>query len=473
MKVPMPDLEKLRKRLQPQSALALTIEPAQIVVGLVRLGNGPTPPSISIPIAADDLVRNPEKAGKELAAALFAAGIRERRVVVCVPASWALTTSADLPEVSPEDLRGYFELRAEGEFAISDLRLAHSAYTLADGTKRATLAAVSAKRLGAVETMLGTAGCRPLSISLALEGCLANDRPRLHFLMREDHVDLVITACDGIAALRSVASPINSELPDRLELFMREIRVTLGRLPESLRKSATQARFCGDVAATLALRSQIQENLQRLGIQCVDDLAPSNPAIECACRRLRSEPDGRWSEPDWRRSEPVPFEFVAAEARRWSAMLERFNTRQGRHIALAAFALVLVPLLAFMIQAWRENSLENQWNGMKNSVAAITAQQQKIHQFRQWFEPAPHSLQIFERLIAAFPEGGEVWSKSVQIDAGSKVTCTGFARSEQARMGLLDRLRKQPGVTELKTLQVRGDNPIQFSITYKWDSRDE
>jgi len=105
------------------------------------------------------VVANPERAGQELAAALTAAGIAEKRCVVCVPPGWALTTSTEVPSVGAEDLRGYLELRAEREFpvAAADLRVAHCAYALPDGSRRATLAAIPAKRMEAVSQMLETA----------------------------------------------------------------------------------------------------------------------------------------------------------------------------------------------------------------------------------------------------------------------------------------------------------------------------
>ena len=121
-------------------------------------------------LSVEEIYRNPERAGATLAATLETAGLREKRCAVGVPPAWALTASADLPAVSPEDLRGYLEIRAEREFSLplSEMRLGYSAYTLPDGTSRATLAALPAKRLDAVEKMLAAAGRRAVSISLGV-----------------------------------------------------------------------------------------------------------------------------------------------------------------------------------------------------------------------------------------------------------------------------------------------------------------
>ena len=79
---------------------------------------------------------------------------------------------------------------------------------------------------------------------------------------------------------------------------------------------------------------------------------------------------------------------------------------------------------------------------------------------------------MLDGLMGAFPDQGEVWAKNIQINEGSKVTCTGFAKNQAALTGLLDRLRTQKDVTDLHGQQERGQNPIQFSFTYKWEARD-
>ena len=81
------DLAEIKKRLQPRSALALTLESDRIAIGVVRRENGESkvvaaPP---VPVGSDQVFRDPDKAAAELSVTLEAAGIRERRCVVCVP----------------------------------------------------------------------------------------------------------------------------------------------------------------------------------------------------------------------------------------------------------------------------------------------------------------------------------------------------------------------------------------------------
>jgi hypothetical protein len=458
---------ELKKRFQARSVLAISVESGRVAVDLVRREeNGSrVTASFELPLGADAVAANGERTGKELAAKLAEKGIRERRCVVCVPASWALTTSTDVPGIAAEDLRAYLELRAEREFPIpvTELRLAHSAFTAPDGKQRATVAAVPVRKMEAIERMLAAAECRALSISLGLDACLPKGEvpAALHFVANGTHVDLVIAAGGGIAAVRSLPSPNDAEAFDATS-FSREVRITLGRLPEALRHQLTQARFSGTPETAENLCLEIRQHLSRMGIDSRLQRAPAGgqpgAALDAAELHLRRQ--------------PIAFEFLAPEVNRWEVALRQFEDRRRRWIALGIVAAILLPILTFIIRSHIESSLDAEWTGMRRKVADLEALQQRIRQFRPWFEPAPQTLQTIESLAAAFPDQGDVWAKSVQVVDGSKVTCSGFARNQSALLSWFDRLRSRKDVTGLQVQQVRGENPIQFSITYKWEAGD-
>ena len=247
------DLAEIKKRLRARNALAITLESGRIAVSLVRREGEETHTvqSFSLPIGDQEVLKDPEKAGRELGAALEAAGIRERDCAVCVPPGWALTASTDLPEVAADDLRGYLELKAEREFTVpaGDLRLGYCAYALPGGKQRATLAALTTKQIECVEKMLETARRSAASLSLSLVKCLGEAEARLHFLTNGDHTDVVVTAGGGIAGVRSLPGP-GGEVFDPAS-FCRDVRITLGRLPEGLREQVRTAAFDGPSAEKL------------------------------------------------------------------------------------------------------------------------------------------------------------------------------------------------------------------------------
>ncbi len=450
------------RKLTPHSILALSLGRDSLAAASIRRTGEtllPPPPAATFPIGADAILRDPAKAGAHLAAELAKAGMNGFRTVVCLPVAWALSTSADLPEVGEEDLRGYFELRAEREFSIPDLTLSHATYPLPDGNRRATLAAVPAKHLEAVHAFLKAAGCNPVSISLDLPGCLEREEPMLHLFCDEAALSLVISLGCSIAALRTIASE-----PATLG---RELRITLGRLPEGVRACLKRARVCG------AFDPALPGLLEKLGLApAVDETAlPGLGARETALRILSHT--------------AVPFEFFTPEPNRWEEFFHRANTRRGRQAVAAAAAIVFLPVLLFSFRTHEEARLNREWSAMRANVAELDGIQQKIRQFRPWFEPVPQKLQALKTVVNAFPERGDLWARSVQLapyigrngngqrsapsTTASAITINAFSQNNAAMMALQGTLSKQAGVSELQVKQLRGNNPIQFSLTFKWE----
>lgn len=461
------DLAELKKRFQIRTVLAVTLESGRVTVDLVRReeNTSRTVSSFALPVGAEAVLADPERAGQRLAAELESAGVRERRCVVCIPAGWAMTTSTEVPGIAEEDLRAFLELRAEREFPVpvADLRLAHCAYTLPDGKACATLAAVPAKRMEAIERMLAVAECSMVSMSLGLDGCLPRSGApaALHFLANGNHVDVVIAAGGGIAAVRSLPAVANSETAafDALG-FSREIRITLGRLPEALRQEVREARFGGTAAPAETLCREMRPHLSRMGIDSRLDATPGGDAaaLEAAGQHLRQQ--------------PVAFEFLTPEVSRWQTMARQFDDRRRRWLALTVLAALILPIIVFIVRSRMESGLTAEWAGMSRKVSDVEKLQTRIRLFRPWFDPTPQSLHVLEALDSAFPEQGDVWAKSIQITDGAKINFVGFARNQGAMGAFLTRLRAHADVSTVQVQTQRGENPIQFTMTYRWGPND-
>ena len=364
--------------------------------------------------------------------------------------------------MSAEDLRGYLELRAEREFpmALGDLRLAHSAFAMSEGTQQATLVAVPIRRLTAVERMLEVAGCRAATISLGLNRCLEGSQPAaVHLLANCDHVDVIVTAGGGIAALRSIGGPPAGEDAFDAPAFCREVRITLGRLPDTLRRQVHEAHFGGLRSTAEMLCRKTRDGFHRMGVEPTAIDRDEEPAATAAAAR-------------WLHELPMPFEFVAAEASRWERVTSRFEKKQHRWLLAAGAGAVALLLLTLAIRSHIESSLTEEWNAMRGNVAELEALQKKIRQFRPWFNPLPETLPVYDTLAGAFPETGDAWAKSIQItDGGAKVVCNGYATNQPAVIALLEKLRARPGVSEVQVQQMRGQKPVEFAFTYKTEAR--
>lgn len=451
------------------AVLGITIESGRLVIDHIRRENGGSRVlrSLCLPVGADRVVEDPEAVGRELVALLSGQGVRERRCVVCVPPLWAMSAATDAPEVGAEDLRSYFELCAEREFpvAATELQLAHSIYRLPEGGLRATLAALPRKRLDAVRQMLEVAACRPVSISLALDPELAEEHHgetgSLSVLVNGGHVDFVVSTGGGVAGLRSV--PTRGDAVANPDLIGREMRITLGRLPETVRGQLQKARFLGARPVVESLLESTQEQLHRLGLQGVvpvqrDGAAgpgdPHRPGVARAAAAQHLQ--GR----------PALFEFVAPELSSWQSFRRRYDSRRHRWLTGIVLAGLVLPAAVLLVRSRVEAGLRQEWERMRPTVTELTLLQDRIRAFRPWFDPVPGGVDALSGLVAAFPESGDVWAKSVELKDDGRVVCAGFARSQAAWMEFVDRLRAQAGVTSLQVQSVRGEDPVQFVVNF-------
>ena len=457
---------KLRQKLRNRSILALTLFSNECGVRLVKRDGDVvrSEARFFLPRGADALIAQPEDFGKELVELLTANNIRERQCVVCMPPSWAFTCATDVPdELTGEDLRGYLELRAEKEFpmSIGDLRLAHSAFVLPGGQRRVTVAAVPVKRIAAVEQMLATIGGKLLSLSLGLDYLLATPGapPRVHFLANGKHVDVIITSGGGIAGVRTLSTGVPPPDPafDAVGLLPRSAHHArpaagggaAGRRRGDLRRGARFRRAVARKDDGAAL----PHGPLRAGRDRKPDPArrprggrafPARPVGDVRVRHAGGQAmaglaaEGRQQAPAhdgrrWRWPHPAPDRRLHGAGRTWRA------ASNGSGTGCSA--------------TWRRSKKI----------------QSKIRRFRPWFDPNPQTLGALETLAGAFSDNGETWAKNIQIHDGERVTCTAFAKSQAAKDEMLGRLRKKPGVSEVQTQQVRGNSPITYTFTYKWE----
>ena len=130
--------------------------------------------------------------------------------------------------------------------------------------------------------------------------------------------------------------------------------------------------------------------------------------------------------------------------------------------------MVLVFVLAFLLQHVRLASLERRWPRIEPKASEIENIQNRIRKFRGWFGDQPQSMLVMKRLTEVFPAEGSVWLTSLKVKNLSEVSCSGKARSNRDWLDLLDRLREAKGVREVKVVQVKGSDPVQFAFNFVW-----
>lgn len=442
--------------------------------------------ALQMTLSLDPMTNDPELVGREIRDRLSDAGIRESRCVVCVPLTWALTLRTDLPELSDADTDSYLALQAEREFpfAPEHLSLSVSRYRRPSGAREATIVAIPVSRLAALQKIFKAAKLRLVSITLGVTSIPPNgaspQEGEITLLAGQDSLDLAILFGGGVVALRPLQDTgtgdeaAESTDADSVE---REIRITLGQLPQDLRDSIRTIRVFGPAGQVETLCAELQDFRKRVGLSVEGGNAGSGAEM------LKPEAFGQLA--------PSAFCGAAGRLLNGASVLEflpprssflkqitgRVSSRSTLWLGGAAAAVVLLVVGVFLYQHWYLSHLESEWKSIEPRVNEIATLQDKVRQFRPWFDDSVQSLAIVRKMTEAFPEEGTVWVKSLEIktlpDSGRiAVSCSGKARSNQEWLRVMERLRQTKGLEDLRFQQVRGDAPLQFTLSFVWDARE-
>jgi hypothetical protein len=442
-------------------------------------------------LALDLLTSDPELVGSEIRAHLNEAGIREKRCVACVPLKWALTMQVELPSVLSEaDMENFIKIQAEREFpfAPEDLSLSVSRCNSSDSAKLATIVALRANHLATLQRVMKVARLRLTGITFGVTSLPVQQTGLLGpkensgvvlLLVHESGVDMEIAAGGGVAALRFLAHAVErgpEGRPFDIGMIVRELRITLGQLPDGMPGNIRSVRVFGTSDLTDGLVEQLQKPLADLGMSVEKSLADTAAQLG---RRSATSPQGSVPPQELPSAyaaaagrlldRPHEFDFLPPRISKVKHIASRVSARGALWLTVTAIALVVIIGSAFLLQYQRLLHLERRWKTLEPKVGALEKLQERLRQFRPWYDDSIQSLSILGKITTAFPEEGAVWVKSLEIKGMSKIQCSGNARSNREWLEMLERLRKVPGIEDLQVLQVRGNAPVEFRFSFRWN----
>ena len=474
----MIDLKKITAWRGPNatSLLGLALEGSRLEgVWLKREGEAlQVAGSFAVTLTLDPLTAAPELVGREIRNHLDAAEIRERHCVVTLPLKWALAAHAKIPQLSEADATSFLQLEAERSFPcdVATLITATSRCKPAVGEEEATFIGMPRGHIAALEAALRAAGLKPEIFSL---GITALHPPTtaagLALTIGESHVGLQITQGGGVLLLRALEGAVEntgSRIALHTDVIARELRITLGQLPEATRHSLRHVRVFGPRELAQELAVELQRRLGTLNLS-VDVVAryeakefgivipldtPVSAALSLAAERLTGRAPA--------------FDFLPPKVSQWQQVMARYGSGKLRKVGLIAGGVVALVVGAFLIQQailWR---LQSRWAGIKAEVTELEATQAKIKQYRPWFDESARSLSILRQLTQAFPEDGVVTAKTVEIREANQVTCTGTAKDYASLLRMQENLVKSGNVADLKLNRIQGKSPMQFTFDFRW-----
>lgn len=469
-----------RPRKAPQAVLGLSWEGRRLEGSLVRR----TPQGLQtvagfeVELSVDIDSGDPDTIGRELRARLDEAGIRERSCAVVVPVSLLLVTQTEIPVLSELDARSLLQLEAEKGFHAdpATLQIADSRCSRGVGGEASqwvTLAALPQARLASLERWTRAARLRLVSISSTVcelqppgdpssEGVIA-----LHLGSGPGPVTLQASAGGGILALRSfegVADDASGRAVLQAEAVAREVRITLGQLPEPWNTSIRKVLILGPQALAESLAGGLSSRWAASGFRVQIQIPqvsglpqqPAPPPSAVVAARVMA-------------ARPATLEFLPPKPSVFRQFLARHAQGPRRTVWTVTGAVTAVAVLAFLVQQVQLSLLESRWAGLSGKVRELERIQQDLRQFRPWTPEAARGLSILEALTSAFPENGSVTAKVIEIRESGEVVCSGTATDSPSFLAMTSRLSAQPGVSKVHHDQSRGASPMQFNLTFVWN----
>jgi hypothetical protein len=461
------------------SVLGLALDGNRLEAVVLRRSNGTLQvrQTVSTSLALSPLTDDPELAGREIRNALDAAGIRERRCAVCLPTSWLMTLQSKLPELSEADRTGFLQLEAERGFHSGPeaLFIVHSLFQAAANEHYATLMAVPRNNLSTLERVLRAAKLKPLTFGLgigSLQPAAADTQRVITLLVRNSAIDLQVSGGGGIVALRSLDGAIETQGAQKRissELIAREIRITLGQLPGTLAEGPGKIRIIGQGEMARQFVQEISPRLAAMGLTVEVSEKASNASFDKALPADLAASAALALAAAWVRGADTTPEFLPPKVQQWQLWMSKgLSTRKLIWVGEAAAGVVCCVLLAFAIQQWQLSRLRGKWAKLAPQVTELSAMQDQIRQFRDYYDAASLEVNIWGKLAELLPRDSSVTLKTLEVRDRDSVICTGVARDNDAFVRVFGKLSDATNDIGSVHPETSGQKPLKFTLTFQW-----
>jgi len=381
--------------------------------------------------------------------------------IVVLPAHLAPSIILTVPDISPEDRKGFIQIQAEQQLplplseihlATHEFQIGNQDHALVVGLRRDTVSKLK-------EAVIAN-GFQVASITVDIAGVVdhavaGNDSlaDSCQLIQGQSSLTMVTHAEGGPTGLRHFHLTNGGIDTATLE---RELRITLGQFPQSSQRQLTTLRTAKLPGVSSEQHVPISEHRSIAGLNVVNGAETSDLFVPIASSFFLKGAS--------------PLEFLPSSTSRFGKMYGQFNSR--RNLWLGLMSVVALTAIVFLNQIYELKGLQKQWDDMKGSVAAVETVQKKNREFRPWFNSSVPSLTTIQAINEAFPKIGDIWLKQLKIRNDSKVMADGSSKDQNSLLATLDELRSKPGISNLKLKSRQGSNPISFSFEFDWNPAD-
>ena len=460
-------------------ALAMAKGSITAVEAVAVNGSGRIRRWAEFPLPAADDLRQPAALGRALKRFLGDEGFSASHCVIGLAAGVVTARVLSLPPADEQALPQMLALMVEREFGgeHKDLAVDYLADGGADGNRSALLVAAPRKVLGdlaatAQAAGLTVEGVTPSALALCgAEGSTARSRLMLHVFA--DGAEIAFASNGSVRLLRPLSAPVETG---------RSPAQWLGALADELYRVVALLPPEGTLGADASRELLIWDE------HCLDEADRDELSVRLGlpavlCRQADPEPaDHRPLRPGAQFSAAaiMALDAVGGQPRRIDLLHSRLaparKAGRGRKAAwggaAAAAAVIAVGLL---LLDWRSNRiqatrLEAELAGMKTQVTEARNVVSKVGYAREWFDRRPSYLDTLLDLAGAFPQEGTIWATGVTVKEDMRVGLSGKAKSKSAVLDLLDRLRANPGLADVKQEYIqqsgRSVEEVAFAMSF-------
>jgi hypothetical protein len=144
----------------------------------------------------------------------------------------------------------------------------------------------------------------------------------------------------------------------------------------------------------------------------------------------------------------------------------------GGSVAAAILLACLALLLAWQGEMQEIQDLRDRLDGMQDALAAARDVVDKAAFARNWYDQRPRHLDCLRELTLAFPAEGRVWATGLAISEDRRVMLSGKAADERAVLEVLDRLKGNPRLSDVKPIYIRdagnGAREKSFAVSFSF-----
>ena len=142
---------------------------------------------------------------------------------------------------------------------------------------------------------------------------------------------------------------------------------------------------------------------------------------------------------------------------------------------VAAAALVVVAAGISLLLDWRSSQreiadLQDRLSGLNPSVRQARELIDKASFARGWYDQRPKFLDCLREVTLSFPQEGRIWATNLAVREDMRVVLSGKSVGEATVLDLLDRLKSDPRLAEVKPLDIRqvgaNSKEVSFDISF-------